>query len=109
MKEIYYNHRSGFTHGGKKIPEAVDLADRLNRKYVKNNIDGKEVRTPSLKWFECIVQSCLMNFLIKVQKENNNQVDYFKEISLELGKVNLKLKRDVKKGQIVIVDDVDLD
>ena len=30
LKEIYYNHRSGFVHGGKQIPDAVSLADKMN-------------------------------------------------------------------------------
>ena len=60
LKEIYYRHRSGFTHGGKEIPEASALADRLNRAYVKHIIDGKKVRTPSLKWFEAVVSQITM-------------------------------------------------
>lgn len=110
LREAYYNHRSGFTHGGKSIPEAVHLADRLNGKYVKNTIDGKEVRTPGLKWFEHIVQNCLIGFLGKTnKKDENNLIDYFKEISLKSGIVNLKAKKDLKKNQIVTINEVDLD
>lgn len=69
LKEIYHNHRSGFTHGGKRVPDSVIIADKFNRIYVKNIIDGKEVKTPNLKWFESIVSDCLYNF-INNTKEN---------------------------------------
>lgn len=62
LREVYYRHRSGFTHGGKEIPEATALADKLNRVYVKHIIDGKEVKTPSLKWFESVVRNTLVGF-----------------------------------------------
>ncbi|MFZ2410610.1 MAG: hypothetical protein WAW23_03475 [Candidatus Methanoperedens sp.] len=110
LKEIYYSHISGFTHGGKLIPEAVRLADKLNRKYVRNTIDGRDVRTPGLKWFEAIVRNCLIGFISKISlKEENNLVDYFKEISLEYGIINLKKRKNIIGGQIVTTADVELD
>ncbi len=110
LKEIYYNHRSGFTHGGKAIPEASLLADRLNKAYIKNNIDGKEVRTPGLKWFEHIVRGCLINFLDKTEsKDEVNQIDYFKEISVKQGIVKLTIKRPLIPGQVVTTGDVEID
>lgn len=110
LKEIYYNHRSGFTHGGKSIPEAVYMADRSNRKYIRNIIDGKEVRTPGLKWFEHIVRDSLIGFLSELeQRKEGDQTDFFKEISLESGIVKLKAKKDIRGGQIVTNNDVELD
>jgi hypothetical protein len=111
LQEIYYNHRSGFTHGGKSIPEATYIADRFNRKYVRNIINGKEVRTPSLKWFERIVHDTLIGYLSKVeQKEERDQIDFFKEISLESGILNfVPKKKIIKAGQIVTNNDVKLD
>jgi hypothetical protein len=110
LKEIYYNHRSGFTHGGKSIPEAVSLADMLNRIYIRNIIDGKEVRTPSLKWFEHIVRASLIGYLSKVEQEQkNSKIDILKEISLESGRVILKTKGDIKPGHLVTSSDVEMD
>jgi hypothetical protein len=109
LKEIYYNHRSGFTHGGKDIPDAVLLADRLNRTYVKNVIDGKEVRTPGLKWFESVVRQTLVGFLNSTDNDTGKIVDYFKEFSLESGRVNIKAKVPLKANQFVTTKDVDLD
>lgn len=105
LKEIYYNHRSGFTHGGKEIPEATNLADNLNRVYVTNFIDGKEIKTPSLKWFETIVRNTLTGFLLSQENSDNNE-DRVKEISLEHGIVRLKARNSIQKGSIVTEKDI---
>ncbi len=108
LKEIYYRHRSGFTHGGKPIPEAVALADRLGRVYVRNIVDGKEIRTPGLKWFEKVVRSTLLGFLV-AQPASTDKKDHFKDISLEFGKVMLKAARDLKAHTAVTGSDFHLD
>lgn len=109
LKEVYYRHRSGFTHGGKEIPEAVDLADSLDRVYVRNVVDGKEVRTPGLKWFESVVKNSIIGFLMSSEGDSDKNIDHFKEISLDYGKVMLKAKRDLKAHTIVTSKDVNLD
>ncbi len=108
LKEVYYRHRSGFTHGGKEIPQATEIADQLNRVYVKNFIDGKEVKTPSLKWFETVVRNTLLGFLI-AQEISAESKDRVKEISLEHGVVHQKAKRAIKAGSIVTEKDINLD
>ncbi len=108
LKEVYYRHRSGFTHGGKEIPEATDMADKLNRVYVKNLIDGKEIKTPSLKWFESVVRNSLFGFLM-AQEINVKSQDRVKEISLEHGLVQLIARKDIIAGSIVTEKDFDLD
>ena len=111
LKEIYYNHRSGFTHGGKSTPDAVLLADRLNRIYINNIIDGKRIKTPGLRWFETIVRRCLIGFLSSHKEIDHSQhLDHFKELSYEFGKVALITKKNIQKGLIVISDEnFDLD
>lgn len=109
LQEIYDRHRSGFTHGGKEIPEAVSLADRLNRVYVCNVVDGKEVRTPGLKWFESVVRGTLIGFLNSAEHDSEQQTDHFKDISLEYGRVMVKAKHDIEAHTIVTEKDVDLD
>lgn len=108
LKEVYYGHRSGFTHGGKEIPEATDLADKLNRVYVKNLIKGKEVKTPSLKWFESVVRNAMFGFLM-AQEINTTPQDRVKEISLEHGVVQLIASRDITAGSVVTEKDFNLD
>ena len=107
LKEVYHRHRSAFTHGGKRIPEATDIADRLNRVYVRNIIDGKEVKTPSLKWFETVVRKSLLGFLL-AQENNSEPNDRVKEISLEYGIVQLIAKRDISAGSVVTEKDIDI-
>ena len=60
LKEVYYNHRSGFTHGGKEIPEATNVADQLDRPYVKHIVDGKEVwrqSRPSMNQIKGVIRN----------------------------------------------------
>jgi len=109
LKEVYYRHRSGFTHGGKEIPEATEIADRLNRVYVKHIIDGKEVKTPSLKWFESVIRNVLLGFLMIYNKGEAESRDRIKEISLEHGVVKLIAKRDINAGSVVTEQDFNLD
>lgn len=109
LQEIYYRHRSGFTHGGKEIPEAVSLADRMNRVYVRNVVDGKEVRTPGLKWFESVVRGSLTGLLNSAEYDSGQQIDHFKNISLEYGRVMVKAKHSLEAHTVVTEKDVDLD
>lgn len=111
LREVYYNHRSGFTHGGKRIPEAATLADRLNRKYITNIIGGKEIKTPGLKWFETVVRSCLISFLYRAEvKEESKRINHFRKLSLEYGSVKLKLKQNLQRGPVMISsENFDLD
>jgi len=110
LKEIYYNHRSAFTHGGKAIPEASHLADQLNKAYIKNSIDGKKVRTPGLKWFEHVVRGCLIDFLDKTeQNDEGSKIDYFKDVSVKRGLIHVIAKKTLIPGQVVTTGDVDID
>lgn len=109
LQQIYRRHRSGFTHGGKEIPEAVNLADRLNRVYVRNMVDGKEVRTPGLKWFESVVRGALVGFLNSAKYDSEQQTDHFKELSLEYGRVMVKARHNLQAHTVVTEKDVDLD
>jgi hypothetical protein len=110
LKEVYYNHRSGFTHGGKSIPDAVFIADKFNKPYIKNFPGDKEIKTPGLKWFENVVRKTLINFIQSIEiKEKNKLVDYFKEISLHYGMIRVKFKKIMDKGQFVYEKDLDLE
>jgi hypothetical protein len=109
LKEIYYRHRSGFTHGGKAIPDAALLADRLSRVYVCNVVDGKEIRTPGLNWFEKVVRSSIVAFMLAQPSRITEEKDQFKNISLETGKVMLKAARNLSAHQIVSGSDFRLD
>jgi len=108
LKEIYERHRSGFVHGGKSIPAASNLADKHNRIYVTNYLDGKYIKTPGFKWFSTIVHKTLIGFLNTITITNDTTTDHFKEISLESGTVRLKAKKNIHAGHLVTADDVEL-
>jgi len=110
LKEVYYNHRSGFTHGGKELPAAVLVADKLNRNFVRNIIDGKEVLTPGLKWFEKVVRNCLMGFLLSIDlKIEVERVDYFKTFSMDSVTIRMIAGKNIKAGQVISPSDVKMD
>ena len=110
LGEVYSRHRSKFTHAGESIPEAVYMADSLNRSYVKNYINGKEVKTAGLKWFEKIVRASLLGFLDKAPQEDRiKQGDLLKKISLLDGQVTLKTTKKIAPGGVARECDVELD
>lgn len=106
LREVYYSHRSGFAHGGKRAPDAVRLADALDRPYVVNITGGREVRTPGLKWFGSVVRRCLVSFLQSTQvKAEAEQEDHFGQLSQESGRVELKARRELQPGPVIISED----
>ena len=64
LKTIYYSHRSGFAHGGKEVSIASEIADQSGRNSIGHFVGGKEVFTPSLKWFFKVARSTLIGFLL---------------------------------------------
>jgi hypothetical protein len=109
LGEAYDRHRSAFTHGGMEIPRAAVVADRLGRPYVKNYVDGKEVRTPGLSWFQHLVRTALLEFLRRCPKVDGPGYDHVKDFSLEAGVISFKAKRTLQAGSVVTLDDIDLD
>lgn len=92
LKEVYYNHRSGFTHGGKQIPQAVFLADQLQRSYVRHNTDGKERCTPGLLWFASVARNSIVGFLNSQEITWGTVNDHFRNLAAEQGVIALKVK-----------------
>lgn len=93
LKEIYTRHRSGFTHGGKEVPEASNVADSSNFPYLENIINGKLVKTPGLKWFNTIVRNVLLNYIHKLPNDTTELKDIIKQISLEYGIITVRIAK----------------
>ena len=102
LKEIYNGPRSGFTHGGKDIHPASYYADTQNKAYVRHYENGKEVRTLRLKWFESIVRSTLIGFLMSIDTDTGEGTDHLKGISIENATIKIKVKGHVEPSIILI-------
>jgi hypothetical protein len=99
-----YNIRSAFTHGGKPLSLAADLADRVEQKFVTHIEDGRQVVTPSLRWFENLVRSVLTEFS---RRQSGEKRASLARLALEEGTLVLRAKRSVKRGQIATREDVE--
>lgn len=72
LKTVYYSHRSGFVHGGKEVSIASKMADQAGFNSIGHFVDGKEVFTPSLKWFFQIARSTLIGFLSNFPRSDSS-------------------------------------
>lgn len=91
------------------MPDAVFLADKIGRNYVKHYYNNSEVKTLGLRYLEKITRISLINYLSKMEYESTINNDAFKDISLEFGSVVLKKKRNIKSNTFVTTEDMDLD
>ena len=73
LKTIYYSHRSAFVHGGAEVSIASEIAARAGFNSLSHFVDGKEVITPSLKWFFQITRTTLTEFLLNFPRSNDSQ------------------------------------
>ncbi len=70
LKTVYYSHRSAFVHGGAEVSIASEVAERAGFNSISHFVDGKEVITPSLKWFFQIARTTLIGFLLNFPRNN---------------------------------------
>ena len=106
--EEAYNMRNAFTHGGTEISIGTLSADDLKRNYAKHYVKGKEVYSPSLRWFESVVRAVLLEFL-RAQKAVEGKEPKLSDLAMEEGIIHVKSKKPLKAGQVVTTKDVDLD
>lgn len=110
LKQIYNSYRSGFTHGGLNISVGSLAADKSGLKYVKHIVDGKEIKSPSLTWFENVVRGVLIEFLRKCDKVRTNVEDRRRLANLAIseGVLHVKLRKPKKPGEVVFQGDIDI-
>jgi len=106
--EEAHNMRNAFTHGGTEISIGTVSADDLSRNYVKHYIKGKEVYSPSLRWFESVVNTVLLEFL-RAQNSVEGEESKLSDLAMEEGIIHVKSKKPFKTGLVVTTKDVDLD
>ena len=110
LRHVYYNHRSGFTHGGKSLSVAVNLADKMDKDYIKHFVDEKEILTPSLKWFEKIVHASLLGYLESIETNDELKEEKFLEkFAFEASILKMRAKKNIVAGQAVTQNDIQLD
>lgn len=105
--EQAYVMRSAFTHGGTEISIGTLSADKLDRKYVKHYIKGREVYSPSLRWFGSVVRAVLLEFL-RDQKIVEGQVSKLSDLAIEEAIIYVKSTKAIEVSQVVTTKDVDL-
>ena len=106
LKEIYYNHRSAFTHGGKEVSGASLHADVLASSYFKHSVDGKVRKTPGLRWFAWVTRASLLGFLLSRDSAEPNQ-GFLARLALESGKIEVKFKKAVAAHHLVMGSDIE--
>jgi len=105
--EEAYNMRNAFTHGGTEISIGTLSADSLDRKYVKHYVEGRETYSPSLRWFESVVNSVLLEFL-RVQKAVEGKESKLPDLAKEEAIIHVKSKKSLTAGRVVTTKEVDL-
>jgi hypothetical protein len=105
-----HEFRSQYAHGGKDVPSASLLADKLRLAWVKHFVDGKKELAPSIGWFESVVQASLIEFLRSSPKGRvpARKRQRFIDLALSFGTTHLKAKRSIQAGQVLTGDDVEL-
>ena len=89
LKTVYYSHRSGFVHGGKEVSIASEIADKSGLNSIGHFVDGKEVFTPSLKWFFQITRGTLIGFLLNFPRNDDSP--------------NKEVLADIARGRSVLI------
>lgn len=107
LKTVYYAHRSAFVHGGKEVSSATVMADRIGAAYFKHATDGPEVRTPGLDWFAGIAREAILGYIVSLPKTDAPNVDLIAEIAFEKAALRIRVKRDVRAGEVVTFGDID--
>jgi hypothetical protein len=100
-----YAYRSGFTHGGSPLSPASKLAERAEKKYVRHLENGRKILTPSLRWFENIVRSVLMEFL---SRQSGDAKTSLALLAMEEATLMMRARRAMQAGRILSFDDVEL-
>lgn len=108
LKTVYYRHRSGFVHGGKEVSFASVLADRAQSPYFVHFIDGKEIKTPGVRWFARLVRGAILGYVVALgeSQEVRPRNSLIHRLAIEGASIYMKAKRPIEAGQIVTLDDV---
>jgi hypothetical protein len=106
LKEIYYRHRSAFTHGGNEVSGASLQADLLDSSYFKHLVGGEERKTPGLRWFAWVTRASLLGFLFS-QSPKAPDEGLLARLALEAGKVQVKAKRAIEAHTLVTGNDIE--
>lgn len=107
LRTAYYSHRSGFVHGGKEVSSAALAADQVGSSYFKHATEGKEVKTPGLKWFTRIVRGALLGYLESYTLPSNIDEELLSRLAFEKAVLRIKVKKDLAKGQVVTFGDTE--
>jgi len=80
----------------------------LGRNHVKHYVRGREVYSPSLRWFENVVHATLLEFL-RSQELAEGAETKPSDLAIEEGMIQVRVTRAIEAGRVVTTKDVDLD
>jgi hypothetical protein len=85
------------------------MADKAKSSYFKHATEDKEVKTPGIGWFAKIIRGTLLGYLISLPLPSDDRIDeeLFSRLAFEKTGLRIKIKKDMKKGQIVTFDDIE--
>lgn len=106
LKTAYFAHRSGFAHGGKEVPVACVMADKVSSSYFKSLVDGKEQKSPGIGWFARMVRSALTGFLLKRPVQHQDTFT-LSGLARERSGLEVKFKRSVEAHHVVTFADIE--
>ena len=108
LKQVWKIYRVGFTHGGKPIPLGALIAEKAQRRYFTQIYKGKEMRFPSVTWFENLVREVLVEFLRRNKRHKSivNDRKRFAEMAQSESAVLVRLKKPKRPGEVVFTSEV---
>ena len=84
------------------------MADKAKSSYFKHATEGKEIRTPGLGWFAKVVRGALLGYLDSLPSPSLGiDEELLSRLALEKAGLKVKATKDLEKGRIVTLEDIE--
>ena len=91
------------------MSHASVIADREDLPYMKHFVEGKEVKTPGLRWFSRVVRGALLGYLRSLgePKPGTGNRELFANLAREDAVLHVKARKAIAAGQAVTLNDIE--